>query len=113
MTEQRPTEPKEKFFGTYFDRDAVIRMARVIGILSWVVAGVYAFDVVLSALIMALQIIRHIIMPMGPTEFLQNVLFILERPLHGVLYFAAMQAVSKGLLIMLDVEDNTRRAAKK
>ena len=106
-------EGKEKFLGTYFDRDAVIRMARILAILSWVVAAIYAFDVVLSLGIWFLQYIRHLIMPMGPTDIAQQMLFILERPLHGVLYFGAMQAVSKGLLMMLDIEDNTRRAARK
>lgn len=107
------TEAKDKFLGTYFDRDAVIKMARVLEILSWVVAAIYLFDVVLSLGILALQYMRHLIMPMGFTDTAQNFLFILERPLHGVLYFGAMQAVSKGLLMMLDIEDNTRRAAKK
>jgi hypothetical protein len=107
------TEKKEGFLGTYFDSDAVLRMARVLGILSWVVAGIYLFDVVLSLGIFFLQYMRGFIAGMGFTDVLQNMLFIIERPLHGILYFAAMQAVSKGLLIMLDVEDNTRRAARK
>ncbi len=107
------TEEKQKFLGTYFDRDAVIKMAQVIAILSWVVAGIYIFDVVLSLGIWFLQYIRHLIMPLGFTDFAQQILFILERPLHGALYFAAMQAVSKGMMMMLDIEDNTRRAARK
>lgn len=102
-----------KFLGTYFDRDAVIRMSRVIAILSWVVVGIYAFDVILSLGIWILQYVRHLVYPMGFTDIAQNMLFILERPLHGALYFAAMQAVSKGLLILLDMEDNTRRTAKR
>ena len=105
-------ESREKFLGTYFDRDIVLRMARWLAILSWVVAAIYLFDVVLSLGIFGLQYIRHLMLPMGFTDIAQNILFIMERPLHGVLYFAAMQAVSKGLLIMLDIEDNTRRAAK-
>ena len=107
------SDSREHFLGTYFDRDAVLRMARLIGVLSWVVAGIYAFDLVLSLGILGLQYARHLIMPMGFTDVAQNLLFIFERPLHGVLYFAAMQAVSKGLLILLDLEDNTRRAARK
>ncbi len=107
------TEQREKFMGTYFDRDGVIRMARVIAWLSWVVAAIYLFDVVLSLGVFALQYIRHLIMIQGFTDFATQILYIIERPLHGMLYFAAMQAVSKGLLMMLDIEDNTRRAAKK
>ena len=107
------SESKQHFLGTYFDRDAVLKMARIIAILSWVVAAIYAFDLVLSLGILVLQYARHLIMPMGFTDVAQNLLFIFERPLHGVLYFAAMQAVSKGLMILLDLEDNTRRAARK
>lgn len=107
------TESKEKFLGTYFDRDAVLKMARVIAILSWVVVGIYAWDLVLNLLIYVLQWMRHLIMPMGFTDVAQQLLYMFERPLHGLLYFAAMQAVSKGLLMMLDIEDNTRRAARK
>lgn len=101
------------FPATYFDRDSVIRMAQVIAILSWVVAGIYALDVVVGLGVFLLQVLRGFLGGLGFTDYLQNILMILERPLHGVLYFAAMQAVAKGLLIFLDVEDNTRRAARK
>ena len=106
-------EPKDRFLGTYFDRDAVMRMAKLIGWLSWGVAAIYLFDIVVSLGVYLLQIIRHVLMPMGFTDVLQTLLYMFERPLHGMLYFAAMQAVSKCMLIMLDIEDNTRRAAKK
>ena len=106
-------DENERFLGTYFDRDAIIRMARVIEILSWIVAGIYAFDILLGGGVFILQYVRGFMSGMGFTDILQNILFILERPLHGMLYFAAMQAVSKGLLIFLDVEDNTRRAARR
>ncbi len=107
------TEKQEKFLGTYFDRDAVLKMARVIGWLSWVVAAIYILDVIVAGGVFLLQYIRGLMPGMGFTDIAQQTLFILERPLHGVLYFAAMQAVSKGLLILLDMEDNTRRAARK
>ncbi len=110
------TETKESqvgFLATYFDRDSVLRMAHVIAILSWIVVGIYTLDVVVNLGVFLLQTLRGIISGWGLTDYLQNILMILERPLHGLLYFAAMQAVSKGLLIFLDVEDNTRRAARK
>lgn len=107
------TDGKEKFLGAYFDRDAVIRVARAIEILSWIVAGIYALDLVTALGVFILQVLRGLIFLSGFTDYLQNILFTLERPLPGALYFAVMQAVSKGLLIFLDVEDNTRRAARK
>ena len=107
------TEDNRRFLGTYFDRDAVIRMARVIAILSWIVAGIYILDILVGGGVYLLQYIRGFMSGLGFTDILQNILYTLERPLHGMLYFAAMQAVSKGLLIFLDVEDNTRRAARR
>jgi len=107
------TEEKRSFLGTYFDRESVLRMARIIAILSWVVAAIYVLDVIVGLGVFALQYLRGFMGGMGFTDALQQILYILERPLHGMLYFAAMQAVSKGLLIFLDVEENTRRSARK
>ena len=50
---------------------------------------------------------------LGFTDIFQNLLYILERPLHGMIYFAVLQTLGRGLLIALDVEENTRRAARK
>jgi hypothetical protein len=107
------TEEKRPFLGTYFDREGVLRIARIIAFLSWIVAAIYALDVVVGLGVFILQYLRGFMVGMGFTDMLQQILYILERPLHGILYFAAMQAVSKGLLILLDMEDNTRRAARK
>jgi hypothetical protein len=106
------SEEKRQFLGTYFDREGVLRMARIIAILSWIVAAIYALDIVVGLGVFVLQYLRGFMVGMGFTDTLQQILYILERPLHGMLYFAAMQAVSKGLLILLDMEDNTRRAVR-
>lgn len=107
------TENNSKFLGTYFDRDDVIRTAKWIAILSWVMAGIYIFDMLLSVGVFILQYMRGLLPGMGFTDILQNIIFNVERPLHGMLYFVALQVVSKGLLIFLDVEDNLRRAARR
>jgi hypothetical protein len=107
------TENNSNFLGTYFDRDDVIRTARWIAILSWVMAGIYVFDMLLSVGVFILQYMRGLLPGMGFTDILQNIIFNVERPLHGTLYFVALQVVSKGLLIFLDVEDNLRRAARR
>lgn len=106
------TERGKAYLGTYFDRDGVLRWSRVIGILGWVVAGIYAADLLLGLAVMGLQSARGFLVGMGPTDWMQQVLFILERTVHGVLYFGLLHAISKGLLIALDVEENTRRAAR-
>ena len=103
----------EKFMGTYFDRDAALKISRWGEILSWVVAGVYAADFFLAAVVFLLQIIRHTFWGMGFTDYAAYAISIFERPFRGAVYFIALQAISKAILILMDMEDNTRRAARK
>ena len=105
-------KPERSFLGTYFDRDSVLRWSRIVEVLAWIVAAVYAADFIVSATTYALQFARGMMVGWGLTDILQNALYIIERPLHGVLYFAVLQALSKGLLIALDMEANTRGAAR-
>jgi hypothetical protein len=105
-------EKDRRFLGTFFDRDSVIRWSRVIAVLAWIVAAVYIADLILSVTILVLQIARGFMAGLGPTDLMMNFLYIIERPLHGILYFALLQALSKGMLIALDMEENTRRAAR-
>ena len=100
------------FLGTYFDRDSVMRWSRIIAVLAWIVLAIYAVDVTLGLTVFVLQIARGFMVGLGPTDLMQNFLYIIERPVHGMLYFALLQALSKGLLIALDMEENTRRAAR-
>lgn len=103
----------EKFMGTYFDRDAVIKVSRWGEILSWVVAVIYAVDLIVALGVFLLQYFRGYLAHMGFTDVVTNVLYIVERPFRGIVYFIALQAISKALLILMDMEDNTRRAARK
>jgi len=108
------TEDKnEKFPGTYFDRDTVVQVSRWGEILSWVVVGVYVLDLLLALFVFLLQYMRGFLTGMGLTDLLTNLLNIVERPFRGVVYFVALQAISKAILILMDMEDNTRRAARK
>ena len=106
------SEERTGFLGTYFDRDQVMRLSKALGVLAWVVAGVYAADLLLGLTVMALQYARGFMVGLGYTDMLQSLLYIIERPIHGILYFGLLQALSHGLLIALDVEDNTRREAR-
>lgn len=112
MTEsdKKPTT----FLGTYFDRDDVMRLSRWADILSWVILTLYLLAWVFQILQFLAQLFNGMIGDKGATlltiyniyspQFLQ--------PIPGVLYFFALQAISKILLILLDVEDNTRRGAR-
>jgi len=104
-----------KFFGTYFDRDNILRISRWAEIFSWVTLTIYLLTWIISLLFFLTQFANGILYGKGMGFFGMFELFkphFLE-PLPGVLYFFALQAISKGLLIMLDLEDNSRRAARK
>lgn len=101
------------FLGTYFDRDTVLRVAQWADILSWVVVVVYVLDMALSAGVFILQIVRGFWVGMGFTDMAMNVLLIVERPFRGIVYFVALQAIGKALLILMDMEESLRRPAKK
>lgn len=107
------TETKnEKFMGTYFDRDSIIKISRWADILSWVVVAVYALDLVFALVTFALTVVRGY-WGGGFTDFANNLIFIIERPFRGVVYFIALQGIGKTLLILMDMEENIRRAARK
>ncbi len=119
MTESndRPTEQDVRqagFLGTYFDRDGVLRLSRWADVIAWIVLTIYLLTWLFSLLQYFGQFFNGMYVDKGAT-FL-NVLNMfapfLQQPLPGVFYFFGLQAVSKGLLIFLDMEDNTRRAAR-
>lgn len=105
-------EKSSSFMGTYFDSSIVLRIVRVAEISSWVVLVVYGFQLLLSAGTFVLSYIRGFYPP-GLTDMFQQVLFVLEQPFRGIVYFVGLQAIAKILLMFMDIEANTRRAARK
>lgn len=101
------------FLGTYFDRSVVLRIVRGAEIASWVVLVVYGLQLLLSATVYVLSVTRGFMQGMGITDHFQQVLFVLEQPFRGIVYFLGLQALAKILLMFMDIEDNTRRAARK
>ena len=101
------------FGGTYFDRSFVLRIVRVAEIAAWVVLVVYTLQLLLSAGVLVLSYGRGFLRGMGFTDMFQQILFVLEQPFRGIVYFVGLQAIAKILLIFMDIEDNTRRAARK
>jgi len=102
------------FLGTYFDRDGVLRLSRWADIVAWIVLTIYLLAWISSILLFFAQYFNGLYTDKGMT-FLNVVNMFapyLQQPLPGLFYFFGLQAVSKGLLIFLDMEDNTRRAAR-
>jgi hypothetical protein len=105
-------EKSSSFMGTYFDRSIVLRIVRVAEISSWVVLVVYGLQLLTSAAGLTLSYVRGFAPP-GFTDKFQSILFVLEQPFRGIVYFVGLQAVAKILLMFMDIEANTRRAARK
>jgi hypothetical protein len=107
---------QNKFFGTYFDRDSVLRISRAADVLSWVTLTIYLLTWIFTMALFLAQYFNGLYFAKGSETLLSTFSLFspyLQQPLPGVLYFFALQAISKGLLILLDMEDNTRRAARK
>jgi hypothetical protein len=106
---------QERFFGTYFERDGILRLSRWAEVVSWVVLTVYLLAWLLSVLLFVAQYANGLFFDKGMTFLNAFSIFkpyFLE-PLPGLFYFFGLQGISKALLIMLDLEDNSRRAARK
>jgi len=103
---------RENFLGTYFSKDTVLHLISVAKILSWVVVGIYSLEWMVQALAMVLQIARGFWTGMGFTDVVQSILYLFEQPLRGLVYFVVLQGLAQALLVFMDLEDNTRRAAR-
>ncbi len=104
---------KTNFAGTYFDRDTVMRLTRFLKIASWIVAAVYTYQLGVNLLVFILQLSRHLLYIGGPTDLMLQVIWQFQPSLAGLIFFVSLQAMSQVLLILMDIEDNTRRAARK
>jgi hypothetical protein len=105
MTQDDTSRPA--FLGTYFDRSLVLRVSRLSVILGWVILAVYVFDYVWSTY----QNISGALLNGYPVDFMFQVIN-LRGPLQGTMLLLFLYAVAQALLILLDVEDNTRRVAR-
>jgi hypothetical protein len=106
-------EIKKRFLGTYFDPDLIFRLSGLANVLAWIILVVYAMDFLLSMAVMILQIVRGFWSFMGPTDIATNLLITLERPFRGMVYFVVLIGISQVLKIFIDIEENTRRIARK
>lgn len=114
MTETT-NEQQASFLGTYFDRDAILRLSRWADILAWVILALYVVSWLISILLFLGQYLSGLYFDKGATFLMVLSTFApyFMQPLPGVFYFFGLEGISKGLLILLDMEDNTRRAARK
>jgi hypothetical protein len=102
----------EKFLGTYFSKDIVLKLAAAARTFSWVIAGFYVVQWILQIGTFILQWSRGFWNGLGYTDIASNILWLFEQPLRGLVYFVVLQGVTQALLIFMDIEDNTRRSAR-
>lgn len=111
----RPTENRTGFLGTYFDRDTALRVARWAGILAWVLLAIYAYTTLVS-LGQFFSVVAVGALPlegMGLFDRLSIPSQYLTQLIPGLVYFVMLKIAQQVLLILLDMEDNSRRAARK
>ena len=111
MSEEKVSD--KQFLGTYFDPGFVFKLSSASKWLGWVVLVVYAADFFVALSTMVLQISRGFWMYMGFTDYATNILIILERPFRGLIYSIVLFGISEILKVFVDIENNTRRAARK
>jgi hypothetical protein len=104
------SNPPEKpaFYGTYFDRDSVLRLGRWTRIVAWGIFAVYIVQFVYET---GTNLYNSFIGGYPLDWF--YVFFNIGRPFQGAMILLVLHILASALLILLDIEDNTRRAARK
>ncbi|GAB4487295.1 MAG: hypothetical protein Fur0016_18740 [Anaerolineales bacterium] len=103
MTTPNPTP----FLGTYFDRDGVLRLERWTRILGWIIFAIYIAQYLYDTGLFLYNNIAN-----GyPIDWFY-MLFGLGRPFQGLMILAVLYILSQALLILLDIEHNTRSTAR-
>ena len=109
------TEEKTRFLGTYFDRDVALRLARWAGILAWILLALYAYATLVSIGQFLTLVASGAVSYAGTNLFdrLSIPTLQISQLVPGLVYFVMLKISQQVLLILLDVEDNSRRAARK
>jgi Ni,Fe-hydrogenase I cytochrome b subunit len=95
------------FLGTYFDPGGVLRLERWVRVIAWLSLIAYCFDAGYNAF----QTVSGAISGGYPLDWY----FIYQtfaRVIQGGVLFMLLQVAARILLILLDIEDNTRRASR-
>lgn len=105
-------QEKTNFAATYFDRDSILRLARLADIFSWITLAFFCVQALVSLGVYVLQIARGLIVIGGFTDVAQQLVWMFQPIVPGLMYFIGIQAIGKFLLILMDMEDSLRRIAR-
>ena len=105
---------EKKFYATYFNKDAVLKFSRWVGVIAWVVLTVYLLSSLNSFMQFIIQFATGVYYQKGMSIF---DLFSFFTPyflqfMPGVAYFFGLKFIEHALLILMDIEESTRRAAR-
>jgi len=98
------------FWGTFFNREAVLLITKVAKLFAWIIISFYTLQWLLQVGIFVNQVGRGFWMGLGFTDIAQNLFWLLEQPLRGLVYFVVLQGVAQVLLMSMDIENNTRQS---
>jgi len=99
---------KTPFLGTYFDLDKVLRLERWTRILAWAIFAIYLLQYLYDTGTLLYSNLTN-----GFPMDWYYMLFNLARPFQGLMLLAVLHILASALLILLDIEQNTRRAARR
>ena len=108
MTENEKTN----FAGTYFDRDSILHFARLADIFAWIALAYSVAQAGVATVLFILQYMHGLLTFPSFADAIQQVIWQLQPIVPGLMYFVGIQAIAKALLILMDIEDNLRRAAR-
>ena len=107
-------EKRESFPGLYFDKSAILKLARWAGILAWATLGAYLFTFAASFTQFMIQFATGMFFQKG-MSFVDLLSFFnpyLTMPVPGIAYFFGLKFVQHALLIFLEMEESARRSAR-
>jgi hypothetical protein len=100
-------EKHTDFAGTYFDRDAVLRLSKISVVLGWII---FLYNV-FQWLFMVWQNVSGALQGGYPIDY-SFLIFNMTQLLQGAMLLVFLLIGSRLLLIFLDIEDNSRRTAR-
>lgn len=107
-------EDNSKRYAVFFDKSAILKLSRWAGMLAWAVLLVYLFTSAISIAQFMTQFLTGVFYQKG-MSILDLIGFFnpyLLQPMPGVMYFFGLKFVENGLLILLEIEESARRAAR-
>lgn len=108
-------EKQEPFYGAFFDKSAIIKLARWAGIFSWVALITHLLVFALSFTQFLIQFATGLFFQKG-LSLIDLMSFFnpyLTMSIPGIVYFFGLKFVQNGLLILLEMEESARRTARK